>query len=336
MSAIEEDIEDISLDVAAKKGIPFDKQVFIVGSRRSGTTWTLWLLSNHPEMVGVQHSNLIDAFKRIDKWWQDKDPYHNSIVSGNDNKNKTGLKDYLTSKDVFSQCSQLVKMVFSQAFKEKPLANVLVESQPENIDNIKLLMNLFPDAYYLNVIRDPRSVFSSWKSVATTWSSSDSFNTHLADFCIRWRREIDLSVNLSITAKNYREIRYEELQNDGVSVLQGVYDWINIESSSDLANVAIDACQLKKLRKKANMPKGFFRNGKTEGWKNELSSYEVKCIEYLLADIMDSLGYKRVNQGNITKPYRLRIYCMKKNVLQWTRKTPLFGLLRTVSHRILG
>ena len=312
------------------------KQVFIIGSRRSGTTWTLWLLSNHQSIVGVQHSNLIDSFKKVNKWWQDEDPYHNSIVTGKNEKNKSNLKEHISNEDFYSQCRQLMDMVYLNAFNEKKSANIIVESQPENIDNLELLKNLYPDAYFLHVIRDPRSVYSSWKSIATTWSSADVFKTHPVEFSTRWLKDVTSGRSFSGQVKNYMEIKYEDLQNNGVTVLQGVHEWLGVDSAREFAEKAIDACEIKKLRKKANMPKGFFRKGLKDGWKSEMSASEIKSVEYLLSELMDDLSYERVNKGSIKLPLLISFYNARKNFSNWFRSSLPFKILKSIKNKVLG
>lgn len=312
------------------------KQVFIIGSRRSGTTWTLWLLSNHSSIVGVQHTNLIDSFKKINVWWKNDDPYRNSIVTGDNEKNKSNLKQYITDDDFYAHCRELMDMVFSKAFNEKKDATIIVESQPENIDNLDLLMSLYPEAYYLHVIRDPRSVFSSWKSIASTWSTPSVFKTHPIEFSERWLKDITQGRLFSEKVKNYMEIKYEDLQNNGVAVLQNVYKWLEVESNREVAEHSIDACLINKLRKKANMPQGFFRKGESEGWKDELSAVEIKTVEYMLKELMDELAYERVNKNSLMPPLKVVFYNMKNDFYNWLRSTFAFNILRNIKRRILG
>jgi len=294
------------------------------------------LLSNHQAMVELQHNNLIDAFKKLNSWWLDEERIHNSIVSGKDEKIKANLKDFIKENSFYSACRQLIDMIFQQAFNEKKQASVVVESQPENVENLDLLMKLFPDAYYLHVIRDPRSVFGSWKSIANTWSSSDIFNTHPADFSERWRSDIAKGKEFSEKASHYMEIKYEDLQRDGVAVLKQVYEWIGVDGSVDIAQQALDACEMKKLRKKANMPKGFFRKGSSEGWKSDLSAAEVLTVEYLLRDLMDVFSYERVNAGEIARPVALKLHMIKKQIKYGLRNTWAFNLLRKIKQRLVG
>jgi len=312
------------------------KQVFIIGSRRSGTTWTLWLLSDHPSIVGIQHTNLIDAFKKINNWWLDDEKIHNSIVSGKDEKIKANLKDFMTESYFYGSCQKMISSIFNQSFNEKTQASIVVESQPENVDNLDLLMKLFPDAYYLHVIRDPRSVFGSWKSIVKTWSSEDVFHTHPVEFGERWKKDVLTGRALSETARHYMEIQYEELKTNGESVLKSVYSWLAVEDSDELVRHALESCEMQKLKKKGNMPKGFFRKGLSDGWKTDLTAAEIQSVEYLLKDLMDDLGYERVNQGDIARPAIVKRYYMKKQLKLRLRQTPVFNLLRKIKQRLIG
>ncbi|HED33655.1 MAG TPA: sulfotransferase [Gammaproteobacteria bacterium] len=312
------------------------KQVFIIGSRRSGTTWTLWLLSDHPSIVGIQHTNLIDAFKKINSWWLDDEKIHNSIVSGKDEKIKANLKDFMTESDFYGSCHQMISSIFNQSFNEKAQASVVVESQPENVDNLDLLMKLFPDAYYLHVIRDPRSVFGSWKSIVKTWSSEDVFHTHPVEFAERWKKDVLKGRGLSEKARHYMEIQYEDMKSNGASVLKSVYNWLAVDDSDELVRHALESCEMQKLKKKGNMPKGFFRKGLSDGWKTDLTTAEVQSVEYQLKDLMDDLGYERVNKGDISEPAIVKHYYMKKSLKLRLKKTLIFNLLRKVKRRLTG
>jgi len=274
--------------------------LFVIGSRRSGTTWVLSLLANHPELVGVLHTNAIRAFRDLEIWWNRNDPYRNTIVGGE--SGKANLRDFLTEDEFFKTCRQVSDAIFDKAFELKTHATYVVESQPENIDHLALLRKLYPQAHLLHVIRDPRAVFASWKSAAKTWSSKRVFSTHPVRFCLRWRLEISTARSIAGDSDRYREIQYEAMKDQGVSQLTDLYRWLGLSSKQQIAEDSIAACTLENMRKKEVMPKGFFRKGEKSGWQDELSTKEIRCIEYMLADLLDEFGYARLNKVNIRRP----------------------------------
>ena len=45
------------------------QRVFIIGLPRSGTTWMMWLLAQHPEVVALQQSGMFLPIKRMEEWF---------------------------------------------------------------------------------------------------------------------------------------------------------------------------------------------------------------------------------------------------------------------------
>ncbi len=324
------------------------RQVFIIGSKRSGTTWTLWLLANHPSIVGLLQTDLIETLEKLEKWWLGVHQYHKGIIAARENDDtesgeagsisyeRRNLNECLDDEDLYKFCTSYANHVYNSSLKAKPGAQIVVESQPENIEYLDLLQQMYPDACFLHIIRDPRSVFSSWKSVARTWSNPDVFADHPASFSRHWQKDIETGRSMVNRPQNYREVRYESLLENGAQVLAELYQWLGVDADLDMAEKAIEACSINKLRAKAEMPKGFFRKGKKQGWRDELSQSDVRVIEYLLSDLMDELGYDRVNQGKLGKPLKLAVYDTKMRILTAIKSGFIWNFLRGIKRRLLA
>ncbi len=283
------------------------QKIFVIGARRSGTTWTLSLLSQHPSIVGVLHTNFIRALRDLNAWWERSDPYHNTVLLADDEVDN--LRKHITEDEFYRLLRQVCDAVLDKAFIAKPTAQYLVESQPENIEYLPLIRRMYPDARILHVIRDPRAVYSSWKAAARTWSSRNVFGANPVRFCHRWRREIEAAKRFSSDSETYRVIRYMDLKDFGPDVLLELYDWLGLPRDKELAKASIDACDMQRMRKRKIMPDGFFRSGRKTGWKSELGKSEIKCIEYLLHDLMEEFGYERTAAtGSPQKPFVVRKY----------------------------
>ncbi len=322
------------------------KQVFIIGSKRSGTTWTLWLLANHPAIVGVFHSYLIETLKKLEKWWLEDPKFHKSVVVSKDCGDRLGgksttnsyerqaLNNFLSNQDLYDFCTEIADNVYASSLLAKPTAVTVVESQPENIEHLELLSKIYPDAYFLHLIRDPRAVFSSWKIVAKSWGNPNLFADHPASFAKMWRKDIESARSSASQLKNYREVHYESLLDNGVQELSAIYQWLGLDSTSQLAENAIDACQINKLKKNVEMPKGFFRKGKKKGWQEELLSSEVKVIEYLLSDLMDDFQYKKIHLKDHGRPFKLIIYEVKERLFSAIKSGSLWRVLRQLKRSL--
>ena len=310
------------------------KNVFIVGARRSGTTWTLSLLASHPEVVGIIHSHLIKTFKSQLEWCENRDPYR-SIVVGVPEEN-VNVHEAIADAEYYQLCRQISDAVFEKARLAKPGASVIVESQPENIDNLDVIAKLYPDAYILHVVRDPRSVFASWKSVIHSWSSPDVFDNHPSGFCERWQHVMNTIRSQSKSLPHFKELQYEQLRNDGENVLQDLYRWLGLDDNIEFVRQSISENKIDKMRDTSILPEGFFRKGRTEGWHSELSRGEIDSIEYILQDLMDELGYKRVNEGRVRMPGLLKRYYAARYVYRLLGRISPFRAIQSVKRKLIG
>ena len=57
--------------------------LLIVGHPRSGTTWTMWLLAQHPEIVASFHSGFFHAVASIAQWRLEPGSFGKFIIPGN-------------------------------------------------------------------------------------------------------------------------------------------------------------------------------------------------------------------------------------------------------------
>lgn len=70
--------------------------------------------------------------------------------------------------------------------------------------------------------------------------------------------------------------------------------------------------------------------------ETDLTAAEIQSVEYLLKNLMDDLGYERVNQGDIARPAIVKRYYMKKQLKLRLRQTLVFDLLRKIKRRLIG
>ena len=50
------------------------RRVFIVGCRRSGTTWSMLLLAQHSEVVALQQTDFFRRLAHFGRWFESDDP----------------------------------------------------------------------------------------------------------------------------------------------------------------------------------------------------------------------------------------------------------------------
>ena len=292
--------------------------LFVVGFPRSGTTWAMWLLGQHPSAVVCFHSGFFHALKPVREWWKDTGGHGKSVYTyaknGKDNKideSKVKLNNILSLEEFYEHSRPLASHVFDQMASCSPETKVVVEKTPENLVFSDWILKIFPDAYILHVIRDPRSIFPSLRNAAYSWAPIHELPVapNPIEVAKGWRSYIERGRQLSQMTDRYKEVHYEALSKNGSAELQKIYSWLNLPAKPSFCEQVVEAGTIDRLRKQKDFaPKGFFRKGSAEGWRDELSVSDKKVMEYLAGDLLEEMGYELTSDQLTHKPLRLRIY----------------------------
>ena len=303
--------------------------VFLVGCARSGTTWLQLLLSRHPGVATSQETHLFSRYiSRLDQGWQfEHDPRY-------DRRRNTGLAAVLSADDFDALCRDFAARVLNRVLAGKPGAHVVLEKTPTHVRHAALIRRLFPDAHFLHMIRDPRSVVSSLRAAGKSWGRHWA-PTSPAAGAYMWRSDVNTGIAIRETTDRYRELRYESLAADAVSELRGILDWLGLPADETFCREAVEACDIDRLRSGADggraawslkdEPDGFYRKGTVGGWADELRPGDVAIVEHIAGPLMSRFGYERVTRGG-RRPARLVL----RDALSWR----LDGAHRWLARRV--
>ena len=152
------------------------KYVFIVGNSRSGTTMMSRILNNHSKVFSFKELHFFgrlwsraDRNKSIKKedavilmskllCSQYEGIFSESRYSSYLNESLDILKDYIPVSSI------KIFQLFLEYISQKNLSEICCVKTPRNIFYIKEILEYFPDALVINMIRDPRSVLLSQKN----------------------------------------------------------------------------------------------------------------------------------------------------------------------------
>ena len=289
----------------------WSKTVFIVGSPRSGTTWFQLLIAQHPGVATSHETQLFNAYLAPleDRWKYEKESAATGI-------RRTGLSRVLSQQDFNSLCKSFAEQIFRIIRSNNPTAEVILEKSPDHALYADLIIKLFPDAYFLHVIRDPRSVANSYRHAASTWWKGPP--TGAIRSTQIWRHRVEAGRRIRLMTPRYREVRYEALLEDGPVQLEGVYRWLGLPADRNFCQRAIAACAIENLKGASSdvvcpwplheERPGFFRKGEADSWRREMSQRDIRIVEYLAADLMQELGYALSIKRLYGRPLRLHIF----------------------------
>jgi hypothetical protein len=181
----------------------------------------------------------------------------------------------------------------------------------------------YPERYprTLFIVRDPRATLVSYFHYYTTLSrdtdmSMDEFvRRYLTDGCIasfeprilRW----DVMAQQWLTRGGQQPVmtvKYEELHDERLTVFTDVVRFCGLSDDAAIIASSVERGRFMAMKREEGRygvepqhppdppSRGwFFREGRTDGWKHELSPLSLSAIERAFAPTMDALGYGAVS-----------------------------------------
>ena len=292
------------------------KRLFIIGCPRSGSTWTMFLIAQHPKVVVCQHNRLFEALTGLREWFGRMKSaggaagtrFGISVVMPSDQPEGgdepiASFLELLSENEFYAICRQAVSAIYDRIASNKPEADIVVDKTPENTRQGEFILKVFPDAYFLHIVRDPRAVTSS--VVAAAKSFEERFPRRAMYAARMWHSDTVKGRELGRMTDNYLEVRYESLKANGPQEIQRIYSWLGLSSDLALCEKAVEASKIDRMRQMNTVTKGFFRKGETDSWRGDLSAGDIRVVEYVAGDLMDELGYARDFPASRSKPFRL-------------------------------
>lgn len=269
--------------------------VFVVGCPRSGTTWLQLLLAQHPEVVTCQETHLFNRYLGpLERFWQGEKDHPAD-------EREVGLRNALTDDKFYDLCRSFAHSVLQSIAADEHGADIVVEKSPHHVRYGPLIHRLLPNAIFLHIIRDPRSVVASLQRAGESWGSD--WAPTRAHGCARmWVSDVTQGRKISNITDRYTEVHYEGLLNEGPRELQDLLAFIGLREDLEWCKRAVAVCSIDNLREGGRdmdspwdldeEPDNFYRKGRAESWKEDLGSREVRHVEYIAYELMQELGYR--------------------------------------------
>ena len=298
------------------------------------------LLGHHPRVVALQQ---IDFFRRLahfGRWFAARDDYGTCALSTRvrpgipsqpteDGLARVQIADALPPSRFVELVRPLAEQVYDGLAAIHPEALAVVEQTPEYVQVSEEILRIFPDAYFLHVVRDPRSVFCSHKSAAKSWADPTRFSHDPLTVGEEWVHDVTRARAIAAATPRYHEVRYEALRREPEEHLATILRWLELPFDAELCTRAVAACSLDKLRQADHAPKGFFRKGEVSGWKTEMRPGELRRLEHVAGPLMRALGYEPITPADARAPLAVRWRSTKRALASrfrrwaWESKSPL-------------
>jgi hypothetical protein len=287
-----------------------EHKVFIVGCARSGTTWVRSILSQHESVVGhrpeshvfpvlygpltapapSRREQVLGAFddrsERPEAFggphrWVERPTLERLLAETEAN----GLTGEAAARWVIEE---IIEDFFVRRAGTK--GRVVVEKTPGHLMYADRILEWWPDALIIEVVRDGRDVCASLshKSQGTSWAPSDR-RAQIELWVRAIRHGIELR-SMPGAQGRWHVVRYEDLTAAPVREIRRVYQFTGLRADDDFISQVVEATAFASAKRMGD--RQHLRKGKVGGWRNEFTESDRREFENLAGDLLSTLGYE--------------------------------------------
>jgi hypothetical protein len=274
-----------------------DRPIFVVGCPRSGTTMLQLMLHAHPRIAIPPETRFLLEGHRARRRFGDLREIENRralarwIVTNPSTKvADLGLdadavqEEIVAGPPTLGSAMGIVFRAYARRF-DKPRWG---DKRPAYVDNIDVVLRLFPDAQIVTIIRDGRDCVASLKEMP--WHKAG-----IEESMSAWARAVDLAraAGRRLGPERYHELSYERLVQDPAPALRGLCDFLGEEfdpamtQPAAVAEVAVPAG--KTWHKRTHEAVSDDRVGT---WRQRLEPAEIALCEAVLGPRLRACGYE--------------------------------------------
>ena len=277
--------------------MPADRPIIVVGCPRSGTTMLQLMLHAHARIAIPPETRFVLAA------YQERRDFGDLAVAANrralarrivDRKETRFCDLGLDADDVVERIAagpgtlgSALGTVFQRyaARFGKPRWG---DKRPAYLHNIDVLLRLFPDAQFINIVRDGRDCVASLKEMS--WHRRDIYATVAA-----WARAVDDARRAArlLGPRQWHEVRYEDLVADPHGRLAAMCEYLGedydpaMAKPSAVAGVAVPS--FKTWHALTHAP---VTTQRVQSWQTRLSPEEIALCEAALGSRLAAGGYE--------------------------------------------
>jgi len=277
--------------------VPADRPIIVVGCPRSGTTMLQLMLHAHPRIAIPPETRFMLAVYRERRDFGDLGVAENrrALARRIVDRRETRFCDLGLDADEVTEritagpgtLGSALGTIFQQyaARFDKPRWG---DKRPAYLHNIDILLRLFPDAQFINIVRDGRDCVASLKEMS--WHRKDIYATVAA-----WARAVDDARRAArrLGPEQWHEMRYEDLVVDPHGRLADLcaylgedYDPAMAEPSA-VADVAVPSFKTWHARTHAPVT-----TQRVQSWQTRLTEDEIALCEAALGSRLVASGYE--------------------------------------------
>ena len=322
-----------------------ERQVFIVGCYRSGTSVMRLMLSVHPRIYISRETNYIDRIGATLRSFGNLEERDNLLRLHRE------IGSYLLGErwDTLPDFSELVEWTRSYGHSYSSIVTFYGtwgawregreellywgDNTPRYVHSMSFLKHLFPQAKFIHMVRDPRDVVASASRLPLGGKTP-------LGIAYDWERALlsGLTAEASWGAQGILRVKYEDLVASPKETMKRICHFLEVEFHPEMLTFhdTEAAKELSRLRhhRRVSSPLDKKAVGR---YKSDLSSHLVHLIESYLSEPMRFMGYLPESDYEKLLGLRLRRPISFWARLGWEALLRVLSLLKNgMAERILG
>jgi hypothetical protein len=271
-----------------QSSVTSDSPIFIVGCQRSGTTLLRNLLRSHPHLAFPEESYFIPAYY---KGYGDPRSAREARRLA-----ATILRLYwvrhwgmpLRPED-FSDCRTFREVVcrLFETWARQQGKRRWGDKTPHYVAQIPVLLELFPAAKILHIIRDGRDVALSWLK-----TRFDPLNLYTAASMWNTMVRAGRQAGAGLPQQTYMEVRYETLLAETQPTMREVCAFLDEPFHEAVLKPTLGALVFPALQRGGPALSTEIVSSNTGGWKRQMGVPDRILFESVAGDLLEELGYE--------------------------------------------
>jgi hypothetical protein len=273
---------------------------FVCGAPKSGTTWLQRVLDAHPEVCCSGEGHFIERFtvpmaSVIRDYNQHMDVVARNVYEG---------QPYYAplNQELFDKVARVFIMERLQSRNPGPAVRWIGDKTPRYAMYLRPLNRLFPDARFINIVRDPRDgavsrLFHAHRAgikdaLSPDWEGRPEIARHAA---IDWLQNVQPIAEFSDAhAGRLHGLRYEDMLADPTREALRVFAFLGVSTEAAVVDAVVRSTSFEAISgRKAGEedPDSFLRKGVAGDWVERLDARMLKIVEETCGDLMRTYGY---------------------------------------------